>query len=215
MRLHKVLTALFITAALWVMGGFPNPHPSFAASTEAPLGNHGPYRAGEGAFTGSKSGYAFYYSPGVMEKVARVRAMQMIPTFYTNTPAPIGTPRVDGYASTTDCSKIGHLAYARIGNGPVEVYQILDCSAPKDVRRHMAVGNVIEVDYESSVRHGFFGIGKKAATLYHITESPDGFMGRAEWSCLQRAIYGKEPGFFEYMYQYPLYVARYKLGNYR
>jgi hypothetical protein len=99
-----------------------------------------------------KKGIAKYYSPGMMERVARNRGMKM-------------RRDVAGYAAVTDCRRIGQIVYASINNGPFERYQILDCSHPRDVQRHLRECLVIEVDYRSAVRNRFVRQGRAPAIV--------------------------------------------------
>lgn len=102
-----------------------------------------------------KRGIAVYYSPGVMERVAANRGLRK--------------PAIaDGMASVPDCSQIGKLAFASVNGGLVERYFIVDCSAPRDVARHLQMGLVLEVDYQSAVRNNFQSNGSAPATVYSI-----------------------------------------------
>ncbi len=100
-----------------------------------------------------RQGIAKYYSPGVFRDVATNRGMRMLND-------------VDGYAAVLSCSRIGQVVKASINNGPVERYQVLDCSAPWDRATHIAQGLVIEVDYQSALRNNFVGSGHAEATVY-------------------------------------------------
>jgi hypothetical protein len=101
-------------------------------------------------------GWAKHYSPGVMERVRTVRAHQGVR---------IRTD-VAGYAAAPDCAQIGRVVVASINGGPLERYQVLDCSHPRDRARHVREGLVIEVDYRSAVRNGFARQGKARAVVY-------------------------------------------------
>ena len=102
-----------------------------------------------------KRGIAVYYNPGVMERVAANRGLRK--------------PAIaDGMASVPDCSQIGKIAFASVNGGLVERYFIVDCSAPRDVARHLQMGLVLEVDYQSAVRHNFHRNGSAPAVVYSI-----------------------------------------------
>jgi hypothetical protein len=92
--------------------------------------------------------YAVYYSPGVMERVARKR----------------GIPVTSRMASVPDCSKIGGWVTAKV-NGHVATYRIVDCSAPKDRARHIRQGLVLEVNYSSKLAFFPRGAGRVPATI--------------------------------------------------
>ena len=102
----------------------------------------------------SVHGIAKYYSPGVFRQVALNRGLAL-------------RSDVDGYASVPYCSWIGHVLTARINRGPIERFQVLDCSAPKDRPRHLRENLVIEVDYSSARGHGLLSNGHGPATVYY------------------------------------------------
>ena len=56
---------------------------------------------------------------------------------------------------------------ARLNGRRMERFQVLDCSHPRDVQRHIRDGLVIEVDYESAKRNGFAGLGYAPAVVYY------------------------------------------------
>jgi hypothetical protein len=105
------------------------------------------------AATTTHKGIAAYYSPGTMARVARNRGIEL-------------RDDVDGYASLTSCSHIGKVITASISGSRPERYQVLDCSHPRDRARHLRQGIVIEVDYQSAVRHGFTRRGHAPATVW-------------------------------------------------
>jgi hypothetical protein len=78
-------------------------------------------------------GIGKYYSPGVMERVARHR----------------GLPVRAHMASVPDCTRLGESVQAEV-NGHLATYEVVDCSAPQDRARHLAEGLVLEVDYNSA-----------------------------------------------------------------
>jgi hypothetical protein len=91
------------------------------------------------------------YEPGVMRQVANNRGMVMLDW-------------VDGYASTRRCERVDTradptlktrpwLVLASINGGPLEVYQAVDCSHPKDLPMHKARGLILEVDHASGKRN--------------------------------------------------------------
>src|SRR5947208_12942997 len=86
----------------------------------------------------TSKGYAYFYSPGMFQTVARNRGIKL-------------RTDVDGYASVPNCGYIGQVLKARINGHDVERYQVLDCSAPSDRARHIRQGLVIEIDYQSAV----------------------------------------------------------------
>jgi hypothetical protein len=105
------------------------------------------------AATTAQRGISAYYSPGTMARVARNRGIAL-------------RHDVDGYASLTHCSHIGKIVTATINGSRPERYQVLDCSHPRDRARHLRQGIVIEVDYQSAVRHGFTRRGYAPATVW-------------------------------------------------
>ena len=95
---------------------------------------------------GKLDGTAAYYDRGVMQQVLRNRGI---------------TPRADvnGYAAVTDCSLIGKVAVAEIMGGAPERFLIADCSATQDLATQISRRQVIEVDWETAVRHGLNKVG--------------------------------------------------------
>jgi hypothetical protein len=106
-------------------------------------------------------GIAKYYSPGVFRQVALNRGIALR-----------SATEVDGFASVPYCFWIGHVLTARINGGPIERFQVLDCSAPKDRPRHLREGLVIEVDYSSARRHDLLSNGHGQATVYYPYSYP-------------------------------------------
>jgi hypothetical protein len=102
-----------------------------------------------------QSGIAKYYSPGVMEAVARKRGLAR-------------TGSVQGMAAVPNCGHIGKVAVAAINGRSAERYLIVDCSSPRDRAKHVRQGLVIEVDYSSAVRNGFQRRGSAPATVISI-----------------------------------------------
>lgn len=104
---------------------------------------------------GKLDGTAAYYDRGVMQQVLRNRGI---------------TPRADvnGYAAVTDCSLIGKVAVAEIMGGAPERFLIADCSATQDLATQISRRQVIEVDWETAVRHGLNKVGRGPATLLRI-----------------------------------------------
>jgi hypothetical protein len=102
-----------------------------------------------------KSGYAVYYSAGVMERVARFRNI----------------PVERRLAANTDCWRIGMYVTARV-NGYVDTYRIVDCSHPRDRARHLRQGLVIEVNY--AARQAYFprGAGRANAQVLSYSGTP-------------------------------------------
>ena len=96
-----------------------------------------------------ETGRAYYYDPGMFAQVARNRGMRL------------AWNAVDGFASTRDCAKVDvrrpWVVWAQIDGGPIESYQIVDCSAPRDVARHRRIGLVLEVDYATAARQRLQG----------------------------------------------------------
>jgi len=101
----------------------------------------------------TRAGIAAYYSPGVMARVARNRGMDL-------------RDDVAGWAAVPNCSEVGRIVVASINGSRPERYQVLDCSHPRDKARHLRQGIVIEVDYQSAVRHGFTRRGYTKAVVW-------------------------------------------------
>jgi murein DD-endopeptidase MepM/ murein hydrolase activator NlpD len=106
---------------------------------------------------GKLDGTAAYYDKGVMQLVLRNRGM----------PA---RPDLDGYAAVTDCSLIRKVAVASIMGGAPERFLIADCSATQDLATQISRRQVIEVDWETAVRHGLHKVGRGPATLLRIED---------------------------------------------
>ena len=102
----------------------------------------------------TSKGYAYFYSPGMFQTVARNRGMKL-------------RSDVDGYAAVPNCGYIGRVLKAVINGHSIERYQVVDCSAPSDRARHIRQGLVIEVDYQSAVRNDFTRRGRAPATVYY------------------------------------------------
>jgi hypothetical protein len=90
-------------------------------------------------------GITKYYEPGAFAQVAANRGMTL------------AWDQVDGFASTQHCELVDvrrpWVVLARIQGGPVERFQIVDCSRPgRDVARHRAEGLVLEVDFATALR---------------------------------------------------------------
>ncbi|MBF6596245.1 MAG: hypothetical protein IVW51_17600 [Thermaceae bacterium] len=98
-------------------------------------------------------GIAKYYRPGLFARVAAVRGIPL-------------RSDVDGYASTPDPALIGKVIHASIAGGPIESFQVLDSSAPRDRSRHLRERLVIEVDYLTARRHHFISTGHAPAVVY-------------------------------------------------
>ena len=178
MSVFKMLAGLSMMVKSLLLGGAgleapkPTPQPTKAITqplptlTPAPKAKAKPLPTAKpkqwlkggvaGALTGPKSGIAKHYYQGIMEKVMRNRGIK-----------PRGD--VNGYAATTDCNAIGKVVLARLGNGPVERFLVVDCSAPWDISRHLAEGLVIEVDYQTATRYpGLLESGRIKASLLGI-----------------------------------------------
>jgi hypothetical protein len=102
----------------------------------------------------ASKGYAYFYSPGMFQTVARNRGIKL-------------RLDVDGYAAVPNCRYIGQVVKARINGHYTERYQVLDCSAPSDRARHVREGLVIEIDYQSAVRNEFSRRGRAPADVYY------------------------------------------------
>lgn len=97
-------------------------------------------------WTGPKAGHALYYTDRAFQRVGRVRIRQgLIRSIRTD---------VAGYVAVTDCSKVGWIAYISLNGGPVERYQILDCSQPYHALGHVRAGRGAEVNENSMRRNG-------------------------------------------------------------
>ncbi|MBF6614979.1 MAG: hypothetical protein IVW55_17885, partial [Chloroflexi bacterium] len=90
-----------------------------------------------------------YYSPGLMERVARYRGLYDPQGRYTTDPR---------------CWRIGsHLRMALYNSvrqtwGATQSFLVVDCAQPRDLSRQLSV-NLHEVSYEAAVRAGFAGEG--------------------------------------------------------
>lgn len=104
---------------------------------------------------GKLDGTAAFYDRGVMQQVLRNRNL-----------AP--RPDLNGYAAVTDCGLLGKVAVAEIMGGAPERFLIADCSATMDLSTQISRRQVIEVDWETAVRHGLNTIGRGPATLLRI-----------------------------------------------
>src|SRR3954452_24024772 len=71
-----------------------------------------------------EQGIAKYYSQGVFREVAARRNMVM-------------RRDVHGYAAVPNCARIGQVIRARLNGGPIELYHVLNCSAPEDRPKHL------------------------------------------------------------------------------
>jgi len=103
-------------------------------------------------------GTVMHYYPGLFETVARNRGMRL-------------RTDVDGYASRPSCGELGRVVVARILNprtgawGPWRRYQILDCSARRDLAYQRGLGLILEVDYRSAAATGFLYQGRSAVEV--------------------------------------------------
>lgn len=103
----------------------------------------------------ASNGIAKHYSPGVMERVARLRGLPVLPRM----------------ASVPDCGRIGQWVTATV-NGHLDRYLVVDCSAPKDRLRHIRTGLVIEVNYKSKTAYFPRGEGRTSAAVLGFSRSP-------------------------------------------
>jgi hypothetical protein len=106
------------------------------------------------------------YEPGIFRQVANNRGMVMLDW-------------VDGYASSRRCYRVDtkadptlkvrpYLVLARLNAGPLEVYQLVDCSRPgKDLEHHIRTGLILEVDHASGVRNKVDALNNDV-TIYSI-----------------------------------------------
>jgi hypothetical protein len=110
-------------------------------ATPAPL----PVQQPVTALTVKAVGNAYHYYQGLMERVGRKRqAWGQLKLRHD----------VDGYASTPNARNIGKVLYVRfLDSGIVERFQIVDCSAPRDLAAQLARGLVAEFDYLTAKRH--------------------------------------------------------------
>ena len=102
-------------------------------------------------------GRVMHYSAGIFSQVAH------------NQGIPMRWGEVDGFASTQDCAT-GYapqhpdirvhpwVVYASIDHTYPRAFEILDCSNPRDVAYHRAIGLILEVDYATATslsRNGY------------------------------------------------------------
>ena len=97
-------------------------------------------------------GQATYYSPGLMERVAENRGMDL-----------------SGYAGGVALNRKGDLGRAvwldwgGVTEGP---FRIVDCARRDHYKARERKGYVVEVDAQTAKRHGFFGIGPVPVKVY-------------------------------------------------
>lgn len=96
------------------------------------------------ALHGPTQGVAMRYETGIFAHVAAVRGM------------PLAWGRVDGFAAVPNCAYVQPrhpwMVTARIGTGPVERYQVVDCQAPRDHPRLIRWHVELEVDHYTAER---------------------------------------------------------------
>src|SRR4051812_12455918 len=139
---------VFALLALGCVGAFlGNVSPASAEAPAAPLDTaFAALAPPRGAYI--EKGITMHYYAGLFEKVARNRGMKL-------------RTDVDGYASRRSCGELGRVIMARIrsrwtgGWGPWRRYQVLDCTARRDLAYQRKIGLVLEVDYKSAVKTGF------------------------------------------------------------
>jgi hypothetical protein len=109
------------------------------------------------------SGPAYHYSSGLFREVARVRHMAL-------------SGAVDGYAASPNCAYVDpahpYVVIARLYSPtarrwePVGVYEVVDCAAPADLRRHY---RALEVNYTVALAGGWAsppGAGRTQVQVY-------------------------------------------------
>ncbi len=96
-----------------------------------------------------------YYSPGLMQRVARYRGLYDQSGSYTTDPR---------------CSRIGSHIRMSLYNpvrqtwSAAQSYLVVDCAQPRDLSRQLGV-NLHEVSYEAAVRAGFVGEGSTLGVI--------------------------------------------------
>ena len=88
-----------------------------------------------------------YYSPGVFERVVRVRERQGYRLV-----------RTEGWVTSPYCSDIGKTLWLSVGGKRVHL-TVADCSQTRDRARHIRRGQR-EVDYRTAVRLGMVKYGR-------------------------------------------------------
>lgn len=96
------------------------------------------------ALHGPTHGVAMRYETGIFAHVAAVRGM------------PLAWGRVDGFAAVPNCAYVQPhhpwMVTARIGTGPIERYQVVDCQQSADRKRLARIGLILEVDHYTAER---------------------------------------------------------------
>jgi hypothetical protein len=153
-RRVPLLLLMVCAGVLW-----PSMSPVFAAPITAPVAapvQKPALAPPKGAYI--EHGITMHYYAGLFEQVARNRGMRL-------------RTDVDGYASRQNCGELGRVVLARIRSrwtgawGPWRRYQIVDCSARRDVGYHRKIGLILEVDYRSAVKTGFAYQGRSAVEV--------------------------------------------------
>jgi hypothetical protein len=91
-------------------------------------------------------GYATYYAPGLMERVARNRGISLA-----------------GYAGGVALNRAGDLGrevWLQWGYGDVDgPYLAIDCAQFEHFGERQRLARVVEVDAQTAQRRGFYGVG--------------------------------------------------------
>ncbi len=139
----------------------PAPAPAIVARSGTSRGGARPAPISAPAKTYTiESGIAMHYYQGLMETVARNQGLTM-------------RTDVDGYTSRQNCGEIGSIVEARLLNPRTGQWsqwlrlQVLDCSARSNVAYHRSIGLILEVDYNTAVRTGFYSFGRTEAEVRH------------------------------------------------
>jgi hypothetical protein len=104
-----------------------------------------------------QEGKATYYSPGLMERVARRRGIEL--------------DGMSGFATYPDCSYIGGRIWVSVLNPRTRLWsswsqkRIVDCSQPRDYERHVRTG-LIEFSYQDAKRYGYAREGRTRVRFY-------------------------------------------------
>jgi hypothetical protein len=107
-----------------------------------------------------ETGISMHYYAGLMQTVAKNQGIRL-------------RTDVDGYTSRQNCGELGSVVEARLLNPRTGQWtnwlrlQVTDCSARRDVAHHVAIGLILEVDYETALDAGFVYRGRTTAQVRH------------------------------------------------
>lgn len=106
---------------------------------------------------GVREGKATHYSPGLMERVAKVRHIDLGGT--------------TGFATYPSCGALGKVLYVSVQDprdkhwSPWHTKRVVDCSRPRDYRRHVNEG-LVELSYRDAVKYGYVDEGRTRVRFY-------------------------------------------------